>query len=98
MTTRGVQYYLTAGSARTPFTAGLPHFVAVRGRGMMIGVELDAKGLGAVYMDKLRARGLIALASGTYGEGISITPALTLSEADWQASLRILQATLAELA
>jgi M6 family metalloprotease-like protein len=29
VTTRGVQYYLTAGSARTPFTAGLPHFVAV---------------------------------------------------------------------
>jgi M6 family metalloprotease-like protein len=29
VTTKGVQYYLTAGSARDPFTADLPHFVAV---------------------------------------------------------------------
>jgi M6 family metalloprotease-like protein len=29
VTTRGVQYFLTAGSARDPFTADLPHFVAV---------------------------------------------------------------------
>ena len=29
VTTKGVQYFLTAGSARDPFTADLPHFVAV---------------------------------------------------------------------
>jgi hypothetical protein len=29
VTTRGVQYSLSVGSARAPFTADLPHFVAV---------------------------------------------------------------------
>lgn len=64
--------------------------VDVRGQGMMIGIELNEKGLGAVLMDVLRPMGIIALASGTYGEGISLTPALTLSEEDWAEALPIL--------
>ena len=73
-----------------------PRLKDVRGKGLMIGIELDKKGLGAVLMDSLRPLGVIALASGTYCEGISLTPALTLSEADWGEALpRITQAVLA---
>lgn len=70
---------------------------SIRGRGMMIGVELDTPGLGATLMDRLRAEGLIALASGTNGEGISLTPALTLSQEDWQKALPILSHTIRSL-
>lgn len=70
---------------------GLPHLKNIRGQGLMIGIELDAKGLGALLMDKLRPLGVIALASGTFGEGISLTPALNLPEADWQEALPIIK-------
>ncbi|RYZ49141.1 MAG: aspartate aminotransferase family protein [Proteobacteria bacterium] len=70
--------------------AGCRRLVDVRGQGMMIGIELNEKGLGAVLMDVLRPMGIIALASGTFGEGISLTPALTLSEEDWAEALPIL--------
>ncbi len=59
----------------------------VRDKGLMIGIELTEKGLGATLMDRLRSRGVIALASGTYGEGISLTPALTFPSALWQKAL-----------
>lgn len=72
-----------------------PMVKGVRGEGLMIGLELDAPGKGAWFMDQLRAEGVIALASGTYGEGISITPALTLPEELWQEALAILQRVLA---
>ncbi|MBC7660189.1 MAG: aspartate aminotransferase family protein [Chitinophagaceae bacterium] len=76
--------------------SGSTQLVDIRGRGMMIGIELKEKGLGAVLMDKLRPMGIIALASGTFGEGISLTPALNLPEKDWLEALpRITQAVLA---
>ena len=60
-----------------------PTVRSIRGKGLMLGIELNAKGLGAVLMDSLRKRGIIALASGSYGEGISLTPALNMPEEDW---------------
>jgi 4-aminobutyrate aminotransferase-like enzyme len=69
---------------------GCSRLVDVRGQGMMIGIELNEKLLGAVLMDILRPLGVIALASGTYGEGISLTPALTLSDEDWSEALPII--------
>lgn len=71
-----------------------PQVKAVRGEGLMIGLELEAPGKGARLMDRLRAEGVIALASGTYGEGISITPALTFPEELWQEALAVLQRVL----
>lgn len=77
--------------------SGLSKVKAIRGEGMMIGIELSEKGLGAVLMDKLRSNGVIALASGTFGEGISLTPALNLSEEDWKVALPILKQTITNL-
>ncbi|RZA18088.1 MAG: aspartate aminotransferase family protein [Proteobacteria bacterium] len=69
---------------------GLSRVKSVRGQGLMIGIELDEKGLGAVLMDKLRALGVIALASGTFGEGISLTPALNMPLDDWREALPVI--------
>jgi acetylornithine/succinyldiaminopimelate/putrescine aminotransferase len=57
-----------------------PLFVDARGRGLMIGLELREPLAGARLMDILRRHGVIALASGDKGQGISITPALTIAE------------------
>jgi 4-aminobutyrate aminotransferase/(S)-3-amino-2-methylpropionate transaminase len=51
---------------------------AVRGDGLMIGLELVRPGHGAELMDRLRGLGVVALASGPAGESLSITPALTI--------------------
>lgn len=56
----------------------------VRGAGMFIGIEFASRGLGAEYMNRLRTKGVIALASGPHGEGLSMTPALTIDESLWQ--------------
>ena len=52
----------------------------VRGEGLMIVVEFKKAGDGARAMDLLRARGIIALASGARGESLSLTPALNIPE------------------
>jgi 4-aminobutyrate aminotransferase/(S)-3-amino-2-methylpropionate transaminase len=57
---------------------------AVRGFGLMTAVEFKEAGLGAKVMDLLRAKGVIALASGTRGESIAFTPALNIPESYWQ--------------
>ncbi len=57
-----------------------PLFSDVRGRGLMVGLELTQAGAGARLMDLLRSYGVIALASGDRGQGISITPALNIPE------------------
>lgn len=77
---------------------GLPHVKDVRGQGLMIGLELDEKGLGAVLMDRLRPLGVITLASGSFGEGISLTPALNFPEKDWQEALPLIKQAVISLA
>jgi 4-aminobutyrate aminotransferase/(S)-3-amino-2-methylpropionate transaminase len=62
----------------------------LRGAGMMIALELDAPGRGAELMDKLRAEGVIALASGMRGESLTLTPALNIPEADWESLATVL--------
>ncbi len=52
----------------------------VRGTGLMLAIEFRQHGVGAKLMDLLRTRGIIALASGRYGETLSITPALNIPE------------------
>ncbi len=71
-----------------------PQLKSIRGEGLMIGVELQQPGSGARWMDLLRAEGVIALASGMEGQGLSITPALTLPEADWEEARTALVRTL----
>lgn len=52
----------------------------VRGVGLMIAIELDRPGFGALAMDELRRAGVIALASGEQGHCLQITPALNIPE------------------
>lgn len=58
--------------------AGAPGVVDVRGRGLLIGLELDGpeRALGA-FLEALR-RGVIVLPSGDDGRVLSITPPLTI--------------------
>jgi acetylornithine/succinyldiaminopimelate/putrescine aminotransferase len=72
---------------------GKRHVVEVRGVGLMLAVELCESGAGAALMDKLRSRGVIALASGERGESLSVTPALNIPEALLESALdRIVEA------
>jgi 4-aminobutyrate aminotransferase-like enzyme len=64
-------------------TAGHPAIEEIRwGGGLMLAVQYDAKqgsGAGALAMDRLRGKGVIALASGHGGSCLSFTPALNIS-------------------
>lgn len=51
---------------------------SIRGIGMMTGIEFRGRGVGALLMESLRARGVIAIPSGPTGNVLSITPALNI--------------------
>jgi 4-aminobutyrate aminotransferase/(S)-3-amino-2-methylpropionate transaminase len=55
--------------------------VAVRGAGLMIGIELETPELAARATRRLLESGFISLTGGTQGEVITWTPALTIDEA-----------------
>lgn len=67
-------------SAARGMFSGLSRVADVRGEGLMLAVEFDRPGLGALAMDRLRAEGVIALASGAQGQSLSMTPALNIPE------------------
>ena len=74
----------------------------VRGKGLMIGVELvaadrspDAAAAGRV-LEAARARGLLIGKGGLYGNTLRIAPPLTLTEAEAQEGLSILTAAIGE--
>lgn len=74
----------------------------VRGRGLMVGVELvadrqtraPAAGLGAVLMRRLLQRGVIALPSGPSGHVLAFSPPLTIEEHQLAHALGALDAEL----
>jgi 4-aminobutyrate aminotransferase-like enzyme len=71
-------------------SAGRPEIVDVRGRGLMLGIELsDPPGAGACCRRAL-AKGVIALPSGDRGEVISVTPPLCIDEQSLLAALDVL--------
>jgi acetylornithine/succinyldiaminopimelate/putrescine aminotransferase len=72
----------------------LPVIKAVRGRGLLIGIEVrgDAKGIVARCMD----RGLLVLTAGD--DVLRLVPPLILSEAEADEGLAILEKVLAEAA
>jgi ornithine--oxo-acid transaminase len=68
----------------------------VRGRGLMIAIELDAAAGGARrYCDALRARGV--LAKDTRGNTIRISPPLVITKAEIDWALERMKAAFAEL-
>jgi 4-aminobutyrate aminotransferase/(S)-3-amino-2-methylpropionate transaminase len=74
-----------------------PLYASVRGRGLMVGLELREPLAGARLMDILRRHGVIALASGDKGQGISITPALNISEEELELAIQRIVAAVREL-
>ncbi len=74
-----------------------PLFADVRGRGLMVGLELRDALAGAKLMDILRRHGVIALASGDKGQGISITPALNIAEEELVVAVQRIAAAMNEL-
>ena len=73
-----------------------PQVRDIRGQGLMMAIEMVEPGSGARAMDRLRACGVVALASGESGECLAITPALTIPWADLKSSLEAIVAVLTE--
>lgn len=69
-----VQSYL---AEEVPHDLGLKE---VRGKGLMLAIEFEQPGLGADLMNRLRARGVIALASGDQGQTLTMSPALNIKK------------------
>ena len=69
----------------------------VRGRGLMLGVELE-RGTGAfpaaAVAERARRLGLIVLPAGEWGEVVELTPPATLAEAELEKGLGILVAAI----
>ncbi len=61
----------------------------VRGRGLMIGIELDSGERAFAAVEEALQRGVILLPSGERGEVLSITPPLTIAESDLEAALEV---------
>lgn len=71
--------------------------VDVRGRGLMLGVELEPGRVAspaAVVAERARRRGLIVLPAGEWGEVVELTPPATLTEAELEDGLGILVAAI----
>jgi len=58
---------------------GTPSVKAIRGRGLMLAIELDHAGAGVDLMHELRRDGVVALCSGPQGQTLSLSPALNIS-------------------
>jgi len=55
-----------------------PKVKAIRGQGLMIGIEFRETGFAARLMDELREKGVVVLPSGEKGSVLSLTPALNI--------------------
>ena len=76
---------------------GCEHVVEVRGRGLMLGVELRGSGgagRGAEVAARALERGLIVLPAGRGGEVVELTPPATLAREELESGLRILAGVL----
>lgn len=71
-------------------SAGRPEIIDVRGRGLMIGIEVSDPPGAAICCQRALAKGVIALPSGSRGEVISVTPPLCIDEPALLAALDIL--------
>jgi 4-aminobutyrate aminotransferase/(S)-3-amino-2-methylpropionate transaminase len=60
--------------------AAFPDVLAVRGRGLMIGVELSTPALALGVMRELLGSGYLVLTGGPKGETLTLTPPLTIEE------------------
>ena len=70
--------------------ASRAEIIEIRGRGLMIGIEVVASPGAAAVCQRALARGVIALPSGSRGEVVSVTPPLCIDEAAFLAALDVL--------
>ena len=80
LVTRSAEVGAVALRALAAELAGAPGFVAARGVGLMIGVELRDAATALRVTRGLLEEGWIVLGGGRHGEVITITPALTIQE------------------
>jgi 4-aminobutyrate aminotransferase / (S)-3-amino-2-methylpropionate transaminase / 5-aminovalerate transaminase len=68
--------------------------VEVRGRGLLIGIELRGEpGIGARVAREALARGVLLLPAGALGEVVELAPPVTLTEAQFDAMMAVLVAS-----
>ena len=96
--TRAEQLGATIWERLARVAAANPAVGEVRGLGAMIAVELaeQAPELAKATVDAARERGLILLACGGYGNVIRLLPPLTISDADLEQGLDILEEALGD--
>ena len=77
--------------------SGVDGVVEIRGRGLMVGIELDSglvdetgPGLGARVAARALAAGVLVLPAGDAGEVVELTPPVVLTEDQMEASLAVL--------
>lgn len=61
--------------------AGVPGVVDVRGRGLLLGIELEGAGAGAVVAERALGEGLLLIPAGERAEVLELTPPAVLTEA-----------------
>jgi 4-aminobutyrate aminotransferase len=77
--------------------AGVPCVREVRGRGLMIGVELDSPETAGAVLEGTRERGLLVGKGGRDGTVLRIAPPLSLTVAEAEEGAEILAETLREV-
>jgi 4-aminobutyrate aminotransferase len=77
--------------------AGLPCVREVRGRGLMIGVELDSAQTAGAVLEGTRERGLLVGKGGREGNVLRIAPPLSLTVAEAEEGAEILAETLRQV-
>ena len=78
---------------------GCDGVLAVRGRGLMLGIELvggERSASGPVIAERALERGLFVLPAGADGEVVELTPAATVTSAELEQGLEILIAAVRE--
>ena len=60
--------------------SGIVHPTRIRGKGLMIGIDLGENGDGVAVVENLARCGVIVIPSGHKGRVVSITPALNIPE------------------
>ncbi len=70
---------------------------AVRGRGLLWGVELASRAAAGAFVEGARRRGVLLLAGGPEGRVAQIVPPLSITQKQLSCAIDLLEAALAEL-
>jgi 4-aminobutyrate aminotransferase-like enzyme len=96
LTARAARLGAPLGRRLAGWPARFPAVAAVRGRGLLWGVELVDRAAARRLVGGALARGVLLLAGGPEGHVAQLVPPLTIAEPQLAAALDILEATLAQ--